>query len=186
MSPRIRTRADLLVAALVLITPLAATMPALAATNLITNPGFESGVLSGWTCSGGTGAVVTDGAHTGSASLRGTPTAGGHATCTRSVGVRPGSAYTPTAWAKGPNVYLGIEAAASAPGAPVRRNQLTTTLTAATDRVTVYLHGWYGQPAYHADDFVLDGPGGNGPPPPDTTDPTVPANLVVGQPTSSS
>jgi hypothetical protein len=64
-------------------------------------------------------------------------------------------------------------------------NQLTTIFTAATDRVTVYLHGWYGQPAYHAGNVVLDGPGGSGPPP-DTTVPAVPATLGVGQPTSSS
>lgn len=49
----------------------------------------------------------------------------------------------------------------------------------------MYLHGWYGQPAYNADDVVLDGPGGTGPPP-DTTAPTVPGGLAVGSPTSSS
>jgi chitinase len=48
--------------------------------------------------------------------------------------------------------------------------------------VTIYLHGWYGLPAYQADDVVLDGPGGTA----DTTPPSTPGGLVVGSPTSSS
>ena len=43
--------------------------------------------------------------------------------------------------------------------------QLSTTFTtgAATTSVTIYLHGWYGQGTYHADDVTMTGPGGSPP-----------------------
>jgi hypothetical protein len=51
-----RTRLRSLIAALTaawlaLLGLTAAVAPASAATNLLTNPGFETGTLSGWTCS---------------------------------------------------------------------------------------------------------------------------------------
>jgi len=46
------------------------TGPASAATNLLTNPGFETGNLSGWTCSA-TDRVTTSPVHSGSYALRG-------------------------------------------------------------------------------------------------------------------
>lgn len=184
MSPRIRIKA-VLVTAVALITPLTATAPALAATNLLANPGFETGLLSGWTCSGGTGAVTTEDAHSGTSSLRGTPTGSDNARCSQTVSVQPGSSYTLSAWVKGNDVYLGIDGGVSTWSTGAAWNKLTTTFTAAGDHVTVYLHGWYGNPAYHADDVVLDGQGGTGPGP-DTVAPSVPGGLSVGQPTSSS
>ncbi|MGH3416415.1 MAG: carbohydrate binding domain-containing protein, partial [Actinocrinis sp.] len=36
-----------------------AAAPASAASNLLANPGFEAGSLSGWSCDAGTGSVVT-------------------------------------------------------------------------------------------------------------------------------
>jgi chitinase len=84
-------------------------------------------------------------------------------------------------------VYLGADGGTSTWSTNSAWNQLTTTFTtsASTSTVTVYLHGWYGLPAYQADDVVLDGPGGTAPPP-DTTPPTTPGGLVVGSATSSS
>ena len=49
---------------------LAAVPAAVAATNLVANPGFETGTLSGWTCSA-LDSVVTSPVHSGSYALSG-------------------------------------------------------------------------------------------------------------------
>ncbi|GAA3150978.1 carbohydrate binding domain-containing protein [Nonomuraea roseoviolacea] len=157
-----------------------------AAANILTNPGFESD-LSGWTCSGTVAAVSTP-VHGGARALQGTPGGGDHARCGQTVTVRPGTAYRLTAWVQGAYVFLGATGAgveASTWGTPgAQWAQLSTSFTtpAGTTSVTVYVNGWYGQPAYLADDVVLDGPGGA----PDTRPPTVPAGLSVGGATGSS
>ncbi|ONI67321.1 chitinase [Kribbella sp. ALI-6-A] len=158
-----------------------------AATNLVTNGTFETGSLAGWSCSAGTGAAVSGSARTGTYALQGTPTAGDNARCSQTVSVRPSSTYTLSAWVKGSNVYLGSDGGSSTWTTSSSWAQLTTTFTtgANASTATIYLHGWYGVPAYQADDVVLDGPGGTGPPP-DTTAPTTPGGLTVGSPTSSS
>jgi hypothetical protein len=43
------------------------------------------------------------------------------------------------------------------------------TTGAATTSVTVFVHGWYGQPTYYADDFSMPGPGGSPSPTPTKT-----------------
>ena len=68
--------------------------PASAATNLLANPGFETGTLSGWTCSLGT--VVTSPAHSGSYALAGAASSSDDAQCTQQVSVQPSSSYTLT------------------------------------------------------------------------------------------
>jgi chitinase len=158
-----------------------------AATNLVTNGTFETGSLAGWSCSAGTGAAVSGSARTGTYALQGTPTSGDTARCSQTVSVRPSSTYTLSAWVKGSNVYLGSDGGASTWTTSSTWSQLTTTFTtgAGASTATIYLHGWYGVPAYQADDVVLDGPGGTGPPP-DTTAPSTPGGLTVGSPTSSS
>ncbi|MEV6287267.1 glycosyl hydrolase family 18 protein [Kribbella sp. NPDC051770] len=158
-----------------------------AATNLVTNGTFETGSLAGWSCSAGTGAAVSGNARTGTYALQGTPTSGDTARCSQTVSVRPSSTYTLSAWVKGSNVYLGSDGGASTWTTSSTWSQLTTTFTtsASATTATIYLHGWYGVPAYQADDVVLDGPGGTGPPP-DTTAPSTPGGLTVGSPTSSS
>ncbi|GAB3813962.1 glycoside hydrolase family 18 protein [Kribbella italica] len=158
-----------------------------AATNLVTNGTFETGSLAGWSCSAGTGAAVSGSARTGTYALQGTPTSGDTARCSQTVSVRPSSTYTLSAWVKGSNVYLGSDGGASTWTTSSAWSQLTTTFTtsASATTATIYLHGWYGVPAYQADDVVLDGPGGTGPPP-DTTAPSTPGGLTVGSPTSSS
>ncbi|ADB29670.1 glycoside hydrolase family 18 [Kribbella flavida DSM 17836] len=158
-----------------------------AATNLVTNGTFETGTLAGWSCSSGTGAAVSGSARTGTYALQGTPTAGDNARCSQTVSVQPSSTYTLSAWVKGSNVYLGSDGGSSTWSSSTAWNQLTTTFTtsASARTATIYLHGWYGVPAYQADDVVLDGPGGTGPPP-DTTAPSTPGGLTVGSPTSSS
>lgn len=161
-----------------------------AAANLVANPGFESGSLSGWSCSSA-GAVTSGDAHGGTYALTGTPAGQDNARCTQTVTVKPNSAYTLTAWVKGAYTYLG--ATGTGTGDPSTWTptsgvwtQLSTKFTtgASTTSVTIYLHGWYGQPAYRADDVILDGPGTT-PPTTTTTAPTTSPTTTTTRPTTT-
>ncbi|GLV72551.1 chitinase [Streptomyces hygroscopicus] len=162
-----------------------------AAANLAQNPGFESG-LSGWTCSAGSGSTVASPVHGGSAALKATPAGTDNARCAQTVAVRPNSSYTLTAWVQGSYVYLGASGTGTTdvstwtPSASGWQ-QLSTSFTtgANTTSVTVYTHGWYGQPAYYADDISLTGPGGDPGNPGDPV-PGAPSGLRTGTVTSSS
>ncbi|GAA3434712.1 chitinase [Kutzneria kofuensis] len=161
--------------------------PAAAATNLLANPGFEAGNTSGWTCSGAT--TVGSPVHSGSYAVAATPAGQDYAQCSQRVTVLPNSAYTLSAYVQGSYIYLGATGTGgtdpqtwtSASG----YTQLSTNFTtgANTTSVTVYIHGWYGQPTYYADDFVLSGPGGGGGNP---TAPAAPTGLTSTGTTSSS
>ncbi|MEU9045813.1 MULTISPECIES: glycosyl hydrolase family 18 protein [unclassified Kitasatospora] len=138
-------------------------------TDLITNGGFETGNPTGWTCTGGT--VQSTTAHSGRYALQSTPGAGDTGECTQTVAVKPSSSYTLSSWVQGSYVYLGARGTGgtdpstwtSSPGWA----RLSTSFTTGPDTtgVTVYLHGWYGQPAFLADDVSLLGPGGPQPSP---------------------
>ncbi|GAA2206354.1 hypothetical protein GCM10009850_018120 [Nonomuraea monospora] len=177
---RLRAPAVLLTAALL---ALHAT-PALAA-NIAINPGFEDG-LTGWTCSGAQ--TVSSPVHGGARALQATPQGNDLARCQQTVTVQPNTTYQLSAWVQGAYVFLGATGTGvntSTWGAPGGQwSQLRTSFTtgAATTSVAIYLNGWYGQGAYHADDVVLDGPGGA----PDTQAPSVPGNVSVGGATASS
>ncbi|MFE7181650.1 chitinase [Streptomyces erythrochromogenes] len=170
---------------------LAAGPPAAAAdADLVRNGGFEAG-LDGWSCSAGTGAAVTAPVHGGTSALRATPAGQDNARCSQTVAVKPDSAYTLAAWVQGAYVYLGasgtgttdVSAWTQSPGA---WKQLTTTFRTgpSTTSVTVYTHGWYGQPAHVTDDVTLVGPdpGGPGQPQP----PAAPTGLTASATSSSS
>ncbi len=136
-------------------------------TDLARNGGFEAG-LDGWSCANGSGAAVTTPKRTGTSALRATPAGSDHAKCAQSVTVKPNSTYTLSAWVQGSYVYSARPAPApptSPPGpqSPGAWKQLTTTFTTgpSTTSVSVYTHGWYGTPAYYADDVTLIGPGGD-------------------------
>ncbi|GAA1232881.1 hypothetical protein GCM10009665_23930 [Kitasatospora nipponensis] len=161
--------------------------------NLLANPGFESG-LGPWTCTGSAGSVVTSPVHGGTHALQGAASAGDTAQCTQTVAVQPNTSYTLSAWVQGHYVYLGATGAGVTdparwtPGGSTW-TQLSGGFTtgANTTSVTVYLHGWYGQGSYLADDVVLSGPGGTPTPPstPPATTPPVTAPPTTTPPTST-
>src|SRR5579883_1419053 len=63
-----------------------------AAGNLVTNPGFESGNLSGWSCDPGD-AVVTSPVHSGSYALQMNPSNSTTGQCTQTISVQANTAY---------------------------------------------------------------------------------------------
>ncbi|GAA2145356.1 hypothetical protein GCM10009760_33900 [Kitasatospora kazusensis] len=150
--------------------------------NLLTNAGFETGSLSGWTCSTGTGSVVGSPVHSGSYALKGAAGNSDTAQCSQTVAVQPNTKYALSAWVQGQYVYLGATGAGVTDPAvwtPGGSNwqQLNASFTTgpSTTSVSVYLHGWYGQGAYLADDVSLSLPGATPPPsspPPSSSSPS--------------
>jgi chitinase len=151
------------------------------AANLLTNPGFEAGSLSGWSCSGGS--TTTSPVHSGGFALAATATGSDTAQCTQTVSVLPNTTYTVSAWVRGNPIYLGITGGASTWTAATSYAQLSLTFTSAANQTSaqLYLHGWYGAGTYNADDVSLDGPGGSTP-----GTPGAPGNPTVGAVTNTS
>ncbi|NUR25156.1 MAG: carbohydrate-binding protein CenC [Catenulispora sp.] len=166
------------------LTAVAAVPATAAAANLLTNPGFEAGSLAGWSCDAGTGAVATSPVRSGSYSLAGTPTGSANAQCTQTVSVQPNTSYTFSGYVQGAYVYIGVTGGTSTwtPSA-TSWQQLSVSFTTAASQtsVQVYVHGWYAEPAYHADDLALTGPAG---PPPTTTPSTTPGTTPSTTPTT--
>ena len=139
-----------------------------ASPNLLSNPGFESGSLSGWTCDAGTAGAVTSPVHSGSYALGATPSSSDDAQCTQTVSVQPNTNYTLSGYVQGSYVYLGVTGGTDTwtPSATGwQQLSLSFTTTASQTSAQVYLHGWYAQPEYFADDLALTGPAGSSPPP---------------------
>ncbi|MEU0093545.1 glycoside hydrolase family 18 protein [Kribbella sp. NPDC006257] len=172
-----------LTALLVVLTGLVTGVATAQAANLLANPGFEAGSLSGWTCSGGS--VISSPTHSGTGALNGAVSASDFAQCSQTVAVQANTAYTLSAWVRGSYVYLGVTGGSSTwtPSAS-GYTQLTVAFTTGASQTSaqVYLHGWYGQPAYQADDVSLDGPGGT---PPTGGAPGVPGAPSVTSTTNS-
>lgn len=181
-----RATSILTAAALVVAGFLAAGPPAAAAdADLVRNGGFESG-LDGWSCSGGSGTAVTTPVHGGSSALKAAPAGQDNARCAQTVTVKPDSTYTLGAWVQGAYVYLGatgtgttdVSAWTQSAGA---WKQLSTTFRTgpSTTSVTVYTHGWYGQPAHLTDDVTVVGPDPGGPGPGEPRPPAAPTGLTA-------
>ncbi|KUN22892.1 chitinase [Streptomyces antibioticus] len=156
------------------------------AANILTNPGFESGSLSPWSCTGNLGSVVSSPVHGGSKALAGAVSSSDNAKCSQTVAVKPNTAYTLSGWVRGSYVYLGVDGGASTwTSSPSAYAQLSVNFTtgASQTSATIYTHGWYAQGTYYADDISLDGPGGGGGS--DTQAPTAPAGLRSTAKTSS-
>ncbi|GJF28865.1 hypothetical protein KNE206_15650 [Kitasatospora sp. NE20-6] len=185
---RTRNRLTAALGAVALAAAWAVALPGTAqAANLLTNPGFETGSTSGWSCSGGLGSVVSSPVHGGTKALSGAASASDTAQCTQTVAVQPNTAYTLSGWVRGAYVYLGVTGGASTwtPSAS-GWSQLSVSFTTGAGQTSaqIFLHGWYGQGTYYADDVALDGPGGGGGG--DTQAPTAPGGLTSTGKTSSS
>jgi hypothetical protein len=176
------------VALAVAVLPLLAAAPAAAQTNLLVNGDFQDGNLSGWTCSS-LDSVVTTPTYSGSEyALAGAASDSDDAQCSQLVSVQPSTSYTLTGWVEGAYVYLGDSGTGGTdtndwtPSA-ASWSELSTTFTtgASTTSVTIYVHGWYAEGTYYADDLSLTGPGGSG-----TTVPAAPTGLTATGTTSSS
>ncbi|MFF0013945.1 carbohydrate binding domain-containing protein [Streptomyces sp. NPDC005374] len=157
------------------------------AANILTNPGFESGSLAPWTCTGNLGSVVSSPVHGGSKALQGAVSSSDNAQCSQTVSVQPNTAYRLSGWVRGSYVYIGVDGGASTwTSSPSAYSQLSVSFTtgAAQTSATLYVHGWYAQGSYQADDISLDGPGGGGGS--DTQAPSAPGSLRSTGKTSSS
>ncbi|MET9506490.1 carbohydrate binding domain-containing protein [Streptomyces sp. NPDC006622] len=156
------------------------------AANILGNPGFESGGLSPWTCSGGLGSVVSSPVHSGAKALAGAVSSSDIAQCAQTVAVQPDTAYTLSGWVRGSYVYLGVDGGASTwTSSPSAYSRLSVSFTTGAGQTSarIYVHGWYAQGTYQADDISLDGPGGGGG---DTQAPSAPTALASTGKTSTS
>ncbi|HLK02078.1 MAG TPA: fibronectin type III domain-containing protein [Streptosporangiaceae bacterium] len=190
MHPRLRHAAAVAAAALLAtLVPVTTVGHASAApANLLANPGFETGTTAGWSCSP-LDSVVTSPVHSGTHALAGAASSSDNAQCTQTVSVLPSTSYTLTGFVQGNYVFIGDTGTGSSdtnawtPSA-TSWQQLSTTFTtgASTTTVTVYVHGWYAQGTYYADDLALSGPGGGG----GGSPPGAPSGLRVTGTTSSS
>ncbi|MEV7522281.1 glycosyl hydrolase family 18 protein [Streptomyces sp. NPDC091371] len=160
--------------------------------NVARNGGFESG-LANWSCSGGSGASVSSPVFAGAGALKATPAGQDNARCSQTVTVKPNSTYTLTTQVQGSYVYLGATGTGTqdvstwTPGSGGGWQKLSTTFTTgpSTTQVTVYTHGWYGQPAYVVDEFSVFGPDGGGGTDPGPSVPGAPAGTAVSGQSSS-
>ncbi|MFE1554735.1 chitinase [Streptomyces sp. NPDC058734] len=168
------------------LTALAAGPAQAADVNVVRNGGFESG-LANWSCSNASGASVSSPVYAGAGALKATPAGSDNARCSQTVTVKPNSTYTLSTQVQGSYVYLGATGTGTqdvstwTPGSGGGWQKLSTTFTTgpSTTQVTVYTHGWYGQPAYTVDEFSVFGPDGGGPTDPGPGLPGAPAGAAV-------
>ncbi|GCF11159.1 glycosyl hydrolase family 18 protein [Dictyobacter arantiisoli] len=124
--------------------------------NSVTNPGFESGTLSGWTCDAGD-TVVSSPVHSGSYALQLTPSNSTTGQCTQTISVQANHSYTLKAYVQGNYAYIGVNGYSnnwtnSSSYTPL---SYTFTTSASTTSITIYVHGWYGQSNVYVDDVSL-------------------------------
>ncbi|HEU5200603.1 MAG TPA: glycosyl hydrolase family 18 protein [Ktedonobacterales bacterium] len=151
-----------------------------AASNLVTNSGFETGNLSGWSCDP-TNTVVSSPVHSGSHALQATPTSSTTGQCTQTISVQANTSYTLSAYVDGPYAFLGVTGGSSTWTSSSSYTPLNVPFTTGSGvtSITIYVHGWYAQANVFVDDVSLIGPGG-------TTTPT-PTNTTTGPtPTNTS
>ncbi len=164
---------------------------ALATSNLVSNPGFETGNLNSWSCDAGD-AVVSSPVHSGSFALQMNPTSSTTGQCTQTISVQPNTAYTLSGFLNGPFAYIGVLNGSSTWTTSTSYTQLTVPFTTAASAtsITIFVHAWYSQGSVDVDDIVLSGPAGSSTPTPVPTNtpaptPTNPPPTPTPQPTST-
>ena len=125
--------------------------------NLVNNPGFETGSLSGWTCNAGD-TVVGNPVHSGSHALQVTPSNSTTGECDQTITVQANHTYTLSAYVNGPYAYLGVTNGASnwTSSSSYTKLSVTFTTTSGQTNITIYIHGWYAQGNVYVDDFSLN------------------------------
>ena len=124
------------------------------------NGGFESGSLSTWTCTANSGSVVTSPTHSGTHALQAVPSNSDDAQCSQTVTVSPNHTYTLSGWVRGDYTYIGVTGSGADSSTWTTGSgwsQLSTKFTtgASVTSVTIWVHGWYAQGAYYADDISV-------------------------------
>jgi chitinase len=131
--------------------------------NKVSNPGFETGSLSPWTCTGNLGSVASSPVHSGSHALLAAVSSSDDAQCSQTISVSANTKYTLSGWVEGSYVYIGVTGTGTSdvstwtPGTGSAYGQLSVAFTtgASTTSVTIWVHGWYAQGSYYADDFSV-------------------------------
>ena len=122
----------------------------------MSNPGFETGNLSGWTCNSGD-SVVSSPVHSGSHALAVVPSNSTTGECDQTITVQANHTYTLSVYVNGPYAYIGVQSGASTWTSSGSYSKLSVSFTtgASQTSVTIYVHGWYAQGTVYADDFSL-------------------------------
>lgn len=154
-------------------TPTASTSPSSTATSTPTgtttstppssgslvNGDFSTGSLSPWVCDSGTGQIATSPTYDSSYALEGTPTSSDDAQCEQTITVAADTSYTLSGYVDGDYVYLGVSGAATTDtwtASTSGYQQLSVSFTTGSSTsLTVYVHGWYAEGTYYADDLSL-------------------------------
>ena len=124
--------------------------------SLVTNGGFETGNLNGWTCDAGD-TVVSTPVHSGTHALEIVPSGSTTGECDQTITVLPNHTYTLTAFVNGPYAYLGVQNGASTWTISSSYTQLSVTFTtgASQTSIVIFVHGWYAQGNVFVDDVSL-------------------------------
>lgn len=124
--------------------------------NLVSNPGFETGSLSSWSCASGD-TVVSSPVHGGTHALQVTPTNSVTGECDQTIAVQANHTYTLSAYVDGAYAFIGVTNGTSTWTSSTSYTKLSVTFTtgASQTSITIYVHGWYAQGNVYVDDFSL-------------------------------